>query len=321
MCVARWPSRRWRRNRGSSGSIPSEYPTSNGVTVGALSTPSRSCCPRASATRSRGAEPTSGSRRSAETSEPNTLAAWLIVHHLAQADAAGHRSPGNAARDPRRSLRTGGRSLTLTAAAGTSSGGREAAAPYPWGAAVCLRVACAYAKITPPDGVALRRRSAINLYPGGPCCYGCIILRPLRLLSRGGSSLPAASACVLLALGVVVAIALLARGGGSVASSEPGAPEPRAAPATALPIATALPAATDSRVAPVESPEQVAPKLPDAPATGVPTVAALPDALGCAHRRARRNALGGGGAAARGRTRATIPTGLYTDAFDAPEIR
>lgn len=83
---------------------------------------------------------------------------------------------------------------------------------------------------------------------------------------------------LLLAVGVVVAIALLARGGGSVESPEQAAPELRAAPATALPIATALPAATDRPVAPAESPEQVAPELPDATATAVPTVPALPDA-------------------------------------------
>ena len=73
--------------------------------------------------------------------------------------------------------------------------------------------------------------------------------------------------CLLLvAVGVVIAIALLARGGGSAQSSE------QVAPATALPIATALPAATDrpvSPVAPDELTEQVAPELPDAPANAV----------------------------------------------------
>ena len=73
--------------------------------------------------------------------------------------------------------------------------------------------------------------------------------------------------CLLLvAVGVVIAIALLARGGGSAESSE------QVAPATALPIATALPAATDRPGVPVESPEQVASELPDAPANAVPTV-------------------------------------------------
>ena len=72
---------------------------------------------------------------------------------------------------------------------------------------------------------------------------------------------------LLLAGGIAVAIVLLARGGGSAES-----PELRAASATALPIAPALPAATDRPVAPDESPEQVA------PATAVPTVTALPAA-------------------------------------------
>ena len=80
----------------------------------------------------------------------------------------------------------------------------------------------------------------------------------------------AGGVCLLLvAVGVIVAIALLARGGGPVESTELRAPELRAAPATAVPIATALPAATETPVAPNELKEQVA------PATAVPTVTAL----------------------------------------------